>query len=237
MLSIKGLTKMYGKEKLAAKDVSFEVGAGEIVGFIGHNGAGKTTTLKACAGIINFDSGDILVDGVSIKADPVACKKVVSFVPDTPTLYGYLTGAQYLNFICDLYAVPSKVRAERIGQLAEAFELSHALGDLISTYSHGMQQKTALIAALVHEPKLLILDEPFVALDPKAFVTLKGLLNDLCARGGAVLFSSHVLDVVERLCHRLVIIRQGEIIEQGAIENILGQDRLEKIFLELTQND
>lgn len=237
ILDIKGLTKIYGGGKRAADDVSFSVGAGEIVGFIGHNGAGKTTTLKASVGIITFDNGEILIDGISIKKDPVACKKLVSFVPDTPTLYSYLTGYQYVNFICDLYGVPSEHRKTRIDELAVKFELNHALGDLISSYSHGMQQKTALIAALITNPKLLILDEPFVGLDPRAFVNLKEILSDFCEQGGAVLFSSHVLDVVERLCHKLVIIRQGKIIATGAIEDILGNQSLETVFLEVTGRD
>jgi len=234
MLEVKNLTKIYGKDKKAVDDVSIEVKAGEIVGFIGHNGAGKTTAMKSCAGIITIDKGDVLIDGVSIKDNPIACKSVTSFVPDTPNLYGYLTGYQYLNFICDLYNVSQNDRTQKITELADKFELSHALGSLISSYSHGMKQKTSLIAALVHEPKLLILDEPFVALDPKAFITLKSLLAELCANGSAVLFSSHVLDVVEKLCHKLIIIRQGKIIAQGEISEILGNGSLEDVFMELT---
>jgi len=234
MLEIKNLTKIYGQDKKVVDDVSIEVKAGEIVGFIGHNGAGKTTTMKSCIGGITMNSGDILINGISIKVDPVACKSITAFVPDTPNLYGYLTGYQYINLICDLYKVSQDIRKQKITELADQFELSHALGSLISSYSHGMQQKLSLISAFVHEPKLLILDEPFVALDPKAFVTLKDLLAKLCDSGSAVLFSSHVLDVVERLCHKLVIIRQGKIIAQGSIEEILGNDRLENVFMELT---
>jgi len=236
MMEIKNLTKRYEGGKLATDQVSFAVGAGEIVGFIGHNGAGKTTTLSAIAGIIDFEGGEILIGDKSMAKEPVACKQMTAFVPDTPTLYGYLTGYQYLNFICDLYQVPADVRSSRISLLAEKFEIAHALGDLISSYSHGMQQKVALMGAFIHEPTLLILDEPFVALDPKAFITLKELMSDLCQRGGAVLFSSHVLDVVEKLCHKLVVIRQGKIIAQGAIEGILGNKSLESVFMEMTQN-
>lgn len=237
MLSIHQLTKFYGKENIAVDEVSFTVNSGEIVGFVGHNGAGKTTTLKSCAGIIHFDRGEILIDGQSIKEHAVACKQKIAFVPDTPTLYQYLTGRQYLNFICDIYHVPSTVRKEKIEELAKKFEIEYALGDLISTYSHGMQQKIALIAAFVHDPKLLILDEPFVALDPKGFITLKGLMSDLCSQGGAVLFSSHVLEVVEKLCHHLVMIRKGSIVTSGPLEKVLGNKSLEHIFMELTENE
>jgi len=236
MLSINQLTKFYGKEKKAVDEVSFTVNSGEIVGFVGHNGAGKTTTLKSCAGMINFDEGEIIIDGQSIKENAVACKQKIAFVPDTPTLYPYLTGRQYLNFICDIYQVPPTVRKEKIEELAKKFEIEYALGDLISTYSHGMQQKVALIGAFVHNPKLLILDEPFVALDPKAFITLKDLMSVLCAQGGAVLFSSHVLDVVEKLCHHLVMIRKGKIVTSGPLEKVLGNKSLEHIFMELTEN-
>jgi len=236
MLTINGLTKFYGKNKKAIDQISFTVNSGEIVGFVGHNGAGKTTTLKSCVGIINYDEGEIKIEGQSLKEHPVSCKQKVAFVPDTPTLYEYLTGYQYLNFICDLYQVSGSVRQEKIQDLALKFEMELALGQLISSYSHGMQQKLALMAAFVHGPKLLILDEPFVGLDPKAFLTLKTLMNELCDRGGAVLFSSHILDVVEKLCHQLIIIRQGKIVASGQLDKILGSKSLENVFMELTEN-
>ncbi|MCL1948854.1 MAG: ABC transporter ATP-binding protein [Turicibacter sp.] len=236
MLEVKGFTKQYGT-KTAAKNISFSVGAGEIVGFIGHNGAGKTTTLKCVAGINPISNGEILIDGTSIKQDAVACKRVTAFVPDTPSLYPYLTGSQYLNLIADIYQVDSKLRKERMEKMAEDFEISHAMGSLIGTYSHGMQQKIALMAAFIHEPKLLILDEPFVGLDPAAFITLKSMMTDLCQKGGAVLFSSHVLDVVEKLCQKLVIIRKGEIVATGNTADIIGNVSLESVFMEMNAHD
>lgn len=237
MLQINNLTKIYKGGKKAASDVSLHVEKGDIYGFIGHNGAGKTTTIKCVVGIHDFDEGDIYVDGMSVREQPLACKEVMAYIPDNPDLYEYLTGIQYLNFIADIFRVSAKDRQERIEREAEAFEITSSLGDLISSYSHGMKQKLAIIGALIHRPKLLILDEPFVGLDPKATLTLKNKMHQLCQEGSAIFFSTHVLDVAEKLCNKVAIIRNGQIIAAGNTEEITAGASLEEVFMEVTEND
>ena len=232
MLKIERLTKKYGDKK-AVDDLSLHIAAGELFGFIGHNGAGKTTTLKACCGILGFEEGEIYVDGVSVKENPLACKAKIAYIPDNPDLYGYMTGIAYLEFVADVYKVEAAARQERIRKYSDAFELTFALAQPISTYSHGMKQKLAVIAALLHEPKLMIMDEPFVGLDPKAAHTLKELMRDLCARGGAIFFSTHVLEVAEKLCDKIAIIKGGKVIKVGTMDEVKGDSSLENVFLEL----
>ena len=232
MLNIQHLTKAYGGKK-AVDDLSLHIRPGEIYGFIGHNGAGKTTTLKSCCGILQFDSGDILVDGVSIRKDPLACKKRMAYIPDNPDLYEYMTGIQYLNFIADVFGVPAAERAERIRRYGDAFELTGDLAQPVSAYSHGMKQKLAILSALVHAPKLLLMDEPFVGLDPKASHQLKVLMRQFCDGGGAIFFSTHVLEVAEKLCDKVAIIRGGRLVRAGAMDEVRGDDSLEEVFLEL----
>ena len=232
MLNIQHLTKIYGGKK-AVDDLSLHIRPGEIYGFIGHNGAGKTTTLKSCCGILQFDSGDILVDGVSIRKDPLACKKRMAYIPDNPDLYEYMTGIQYLNFIADVFGMPAAERAERIRRYGDAFELTGDLAQPVSAYSHGMKQKLAILSALVHAPKLLLMDEPFVGLDPKASHQLKVLMRQFCDGGGAIFFSTHVLEVAEKLCDKVAIIRGGRLIRAGTMEEVKGDDSLEEVFLEL----
>ena len=232
MLNIQHLTKIYGGKK-AVDDLSLHIRPGEIYGFIGHNGAGKTTTLKSCCGILQFDSGDILVDGVSIRKDPLVCKKRMAYIPDNPDLYEYMTGIQYLNFIADVFGVPAAERAERIRRYGDAFELTGDLAQPVSAYSHGMKQKLAILSALVHAPKLLLMDEPFVGLDPKASHQLKVLMRQFCNGGGAIFFSTHVLEVAEKLCDKVAIIRGGRLIRAGTMEEVKGDDSLEEVFLEL----
>ena len=232
MLNIQHLTKIYGGKK-AVDDLSLHIRPGEIYGFIGHNGAGKTTTLKSCCGILQFDSGDILVDGVSIRKAPLACKKRMAYIPDNPDLYEYMTGIQYLNFIADVFGVPAAERAERIRRYGDAFELTGDLAQPVSAYSHGMKQKLAILSALVHAPKLLLMDEPFVGLDPKASHQLKVLMRQFCDGGGAIFFSTHVLEVAEKLCDKVAIIRGGRLIRAGTMEEVKGDDSLEEVFLEL----
>ena len=232
MLNIQHLTKIYGGKK-AVDDLSLHIRPGEIYGFIGHNGAGKTTTLKSCCGILQFDSGDILVDGVSIRKDPLTCKKRMAYIPDNPDLYEYMTGIQYLNFIADVFGVPAAERAERIRRYGDAFELTGDLAQPVSAYSHGMKQKLAILSALVHAPKLLLMDEPFVGLDPKASHQLKVLMRQFCNGGGAIFFSTHVLEVAEKLCDKVAIIRGGRLIRAGTMEEVKGDDSLEEVFLEL----
>ena len=232
MLNIQHLTKIYGGKK-AVDDLSLHIRPGEIYGFIGHNGAGKTTTLKSCCGILQFDSGDILVDGVSIRKDPLACKKRMAYIPDNPDLYEYMTGIQYLNFIADVFGVPAAERAERVRRYGDAFELTGDLAQPVSAYSHGMKQKLAILSALVHAPKLLLMDEPFVGLDPKASHQLKVLMRQFCDGGGAIFFSTHVLEVAEKLCDKVAIIRGGRLIRAGTMEEVKGDDSLEEVFLEL----
>ena len=236
MLEIQHLTKKYGS-KLAVNDLSLHIQPGEICGFIGHNGAGKTTTIKACCGILPFDSGEILVGGVSVRKDPIACKRQIAYIPDNPDLYDFMTGVKYLNFIGDVFDVSQAVRRERIGRYGEMFELTGDLGQPISAYSHGMKQKLAIISALLHQPKLLILDEPFVGLDPKATHLLKGVMGELCRSGSAIFFSTHVLEVAERLCHRVAIIKSGKLVACGSMEEVKGDQSLETVFLELEAED
>ncbi|MBQ8953471.1 MAG: ABC transporter ATP-binding protein [Clostridia bacterium] len=232
MLKIDHLTKKYG-QKAAVKDLSLHIEPGEIYGFIGHNGAGKTTTIKSCCGILAFDEGEIHVGGVSIKDDPIACKKMMAYIPDNPDLYDFLSGVKYLNFVADMYGVGKAEREERIARYADMFELTEDLAQPVSAYSHGMKQKLAVISALIHEPKLIIMDEPFVGLDPKATHILKGIMHDICARGGAIFFSTHVLEVAEKLCDRVAIIRQGQLVANGTMEEVSGDASLEEVFLEL----
>lgn len=232
MLKINHLTKAYG-EKKAVDDLSLHIKAGELYGFIGHNGAGKTTTLKACCGILGYEEGEIFVDGVSVRENPLACKSKIAYIPDNPDLYGYMSGIQYLNFIADVFKVSADVRERLIHKYAADFELTEALAQPIATYSHGMKQKIAVIAALIHEPKLMIMDEPFVGLDPKAAHTLKTLMRELCARGGAIFFSTHVLEVAEKLCDKIAIIKDGKLIKEGTMDEVKGDSSLENVFLEL----
>lgn len=236
MLKIQRLTKVYKGGKKAVDDLSLTVQPGDIYGFIGHNGAGKTTTIKCVVGIQDFDEGEILVDGISVKENPLACKQKIAYVPDNPDLYEYLTGIQYLNFIADVFALSNQEREERIRKEADLFELTDSLGDLISSYSHGMKQKLALIGALIHEPKLLILDEPFVGLDPKATLMLKNRMHELCDQGTAIFFSTHVLDVAERLCNKVAIIRQGQLVVSGNTEELTHGETLESVFMEVIEH-
>lgn len=233
MLIIKNLYKYYKSDRPAIKDLSLEIKSGDIFGFIGHNGAGKTTTIKSVVGILEFEKGDIFIDGVSIKENPIECKKKLAYIPDNPELYDALTGIQYLNFIGDIYKVPRKEREELIKVYSDTFEITKSLGDLISSYSHGMKQKLAIISALIHKPKLLILDEPFVGLDPKASHILKQIMKDICKDGGAIFFSTHVLEVAEKLCNKIAIIKNGEIVANGDIDKVKGDNSLEDLFMEL----
>ena len=232
MLKIEHLTKTYGDKK-AVDDLSLHICPGEIYGFIGHNGAGKTTTLKACCGILQYDGGEITVDGVSMKQNPLDCKEQIAYIPDNPDLYEFMTGIQYLNFIADVFGVNEADRKERIHKYADAFELTADLAKPISSYSHGMKQKLAIISALIHEPKLIIMDEPFVGLDPKATHLLKEIMRDMCERGSAIFFSTHVLEVAERLCDKVAIIKGGKLIRSGTMEQVKGDTSLENVFLEL----
>ena len=236
MLEIQHLTKRYGS-KLAVDDLSLHIRPGEICGFIGHNGAGKTTTIKACCGILPFDSGEILVGGVSVRRDPIACKRQIAYIPDNPDLYDFMTGIAYLNFIADVFGVDQAQRRERIGRYGEMFELTEDLGQPIGAYSHGMKQKLAILSALLHQPRLLILDEPFVGLDPKATHLLKGVMGELCRDGSAIFFSTHVLEVAERLCHWAAIIKSGKLVACGSMEEVKGDQSLEAVFLELEAED
>lgn len=232
MLRINNLTKRYG-DKAAVDNLSLEIGAGEIYGFIGHNGAGKTTTIKSCCGIIDFDEGDIFIDGMSIKDNPIGCKKKMAYIPDNPDLYDFLSGIKYLNFVADIYSVGKKERNELIKKYAGMFELTDSLGENISSYSHGMKQKLAVIAALIHKPKLMILDEPFVGLDPKASHILKEIMAETCRNGGAIFFSTHVLEVAEKLCNKVAIIKDGKLVISGKTSDVIGNASLESVFLDL----
>lgn len=232
MLKIDHLTKTYG-EKKAVDDLSLHILPGEIYGFIGHNGAGKTTTLRSVAGILQFDSGEIAIDGIALKNDPLACKRRLAYIPDNPDLYEYMTGIQYLNFIADIFAVPADLRRERIAKYAGLFELTADLAQPVSAYSHGMKQKLAIISAWLHAPRLILMDEPFVGLDPKAAHILKGMMRELCDDGGAIFFSTHVLEVAEKLCDKIAIIKAGRLIRSGTMEDVRGDDSLEEVFLEL----
>ena len=236
MLTIEHLTKCYGGDVRAVDDLSLTVMPGDIYGFIGHNGAGKTTTLRAVAGILSFDSGSVRINGKSIVDDPIACKREMAYIPDNPDIYEHLTGIQYLNFVADIYGVSESDRDERIKKYADAFEMTPRLNDLIGSCSHGMKQKIALISALIHNPKLLLLDEPFVGLDPKAAHTLKTFMTEMCANGAAIFFSTHVLEVAEKLCNKIAIIKNGKLIAAGEMDKVKGDDSLETLFLELTDN-
>ena len=232
MLNISHLTKTYG-EKKAVDDLSLHIAPGEIYGFIGHNGAGKTTTLKSVAGILQFDQGEITIGGVSVKKDPIACKRQIAYIPDNPDLYEFMTGTQYLNFVADIFGVDAETRRTRIETYASMFELTDALAQPIASYSHGMKQKLAIISAWLHTPKLIIMDEPFVGLDPMASHLLKGMMREVCDRGGAIFFSTHVLEVAEKLCDKVAIIKGGKLIRSGTMEEVKGDDSLEEVFLEL----
>ena len=232
MLRIENLTKTYGAKK-AVDDLTLHIMPGEIYGFIGHNGAGKTTTIKACCGILQFDNGEIYINGTSVKNDPISAKKELAYIPDNPDLYEFMTGIQFLNFIADIFGVSADVRQERIRKYADTFELTSDLAQPISAYSHGMKQKLAIIAAWIHDPKLIIMDEPFVGLDPKASHTLKQMMREVCDRGGAIFFSTHVLEVAEKLCDKIAIIKNGQLIRSGTMEEVKGDSSLEDVFLEL----
>lgn len=234
MLKIINVSKSYGKNKKKAVDgLSLEVKPGEIYGFIGHNGAGKTTTIKSIAGIIDYEEGDILINGISIKDDAINAKKLIAYIPDNPDIYDTLTGIQYLNFISDMFEISLKEREELIDKYSTLFNLKDSLVDLISTYSHGMKQKLVIISALIHKPKLMLLDEPFVGLDPKAAFTLKSIMKEMCKEGTSIFFSSHVLEVVEKLCDRVGIIKEGKLVKEGKTSEIIGHESLESLFLEL----
>ena len=234
MLRIEHLTKSYGSKK-AVDDLTLHIRPGEIYGFIGHNGAGKTTTIKACCGIMSFDEGEIYIDGKNVKTQPLECKCVLSYIPDNPDLYDFLSGIKYLNFVCDIFGVPQAERQERIHRYADLFELTADLAEPISAYSHGMKQKLAIISALVHSPKLIIMDEPFVGLDPVASHKLKGIMREHCDAGGAIFFSTHVLEVAEKLCDMVAIIKGGRLIKSGTMDEVRGDDSLEDVFLELEE--
>lgn len=235
MLQIKHLTKTYG-EKRAVDDLSLHILPGEIYGFIGHNGAGKTTTIKAVCGILQFDDGEILIDGKSIKTDPIGCKRVLAYIPDNPDLYEFMSGIKFLNFTADVFGVPPDIRRERIRKYADLFDLTEDLAQPISAYSHGMKQKLTLISALLHDPKLMIMDEPFVGLDPVASHQLKTIMREKCRAGGAIFFSTHVLEVAEKLCDKVAIIKNGKLIKSGTMDEVKGDSSLESVFLELEEH-
>lgn len=232
MLRIENLTKKYGDKK-AVDALSLHIEPGEIYGFIGHNGAGKTTTLKSCVGILDFDEGEIFIDGISVKNDPIECKKRIAYIPDNPDLYDFMSGAQYLSFVSDIFMVSADERDELITKYSEMFGIADKLSDAVSSYSHGMKQKLAVISALIHKPRLVIMDEPFVGLDPKAAHILKEIMRDICASGGAIFFSTHVLEVAEKLCDKVAIIKGGKLIKSGTMDEVKGDSSLENVFLEL----
>lgn len=234
MLKIEHLSKIYGDKK-AVDDLTLHINSGEIYGFIGHNGAGKTTTLKSVVGILQFDKGQIYINGKSVAANPIECKKEIAYIPDNPDLYDFMTGIKYLNFIADIFGVSSADRKEHIKKYADLFELTEDLAQPIAAYSHGMKQKLAIIAAWIHEPKLIIMDEPFVGLDPKASHILKEMMREVCNTGGAIFFSTHVLEVAEKLCDKVAIIKDGKLIRSGTMEEVKGDDSLESVFLELEE--
>ena len=236
MLKIEHLTKSYGDKK-AVDDLSLHILPGEICGFIGHNGAGKTTTLKSVAGILHFDSGEITIDGSSVRTDALECKKKIAYIPDNPDIYEYMTGIKYLNFIADIFKIPVNDRKAAIEKYARIFELQDDLSQSVASYSHGMKQKLAVIAALIHSPKLILMDEPFVGLDPKAAHILKEIMREHCDRGGAIFFSTHVLEVAEKLCDNVAIIKNGKLIKSGTMENVRGDESLEEVFLELGESE
>ncbi len=233
VLEIKNYTKVYGGGKKAADNVCLTVEAGDIYGFIGHNGAGKSTTIRAVVGVLDFTEGEIYIDGHSVKDEALECKKITAYIPDNPDLYENLSGIQYLDFIADVFRIDGNKRQEVLKKYADAFEITDSLGDLISSYSHGMKQKLAIISALIHEPKLIVMDEPFVGLDPKAAYTLKQIMHEMCKKGTAIFFSTHVLDVAEKLCNKVAIIKGGKIIDSGSMEELVGKKSLEEVFLEV----
>ncbi|MCR5685237.1 MAG: ABC transporter ATP-binding protein [Lachnospiraceae bacterium] len=233
MLEIKGYTKVYGEGKKAADNVCLTVEAGDIYGFIGHNGAGKSTTIRAVVGVLDFTEGEIFIDGHSVKNEAIECKKITAYIPDNPDLYENLTGIQYLNFIADVFGMDAASRENAIKKYSDLFEITDSLGDLVGSYSHGMKQKLAIISALIHEPKLIVMDEPFVGLDPKASYTLKQIMHEMCAKGTAIFFSTHVLDVAEKLCNKVAIIKKGQIVYTGTMEKLTGDKSLEEVFLEV----
>ena len=237
MLEIRNFSKTYKKGKKAVDNLTLTVEAGDIYGFIGHNGAGKSTTIKSVVGVLDFEEGEILIDGKSIRKSPVECKKVTAYIPDNPDIYEHLTGVKYLNFIGDIYEVPSKIRKERIAKYGDLLEITGSLGDLISSYSHVMKQKVALISALIQQPKLMVLDEPFVGLDPKASITLKNIMHEMCGNGSAIFFSTHVLEVAEKLCNKIAIIKDGRLIVSGETEKLTGDESLENLFLEVIEDE
>ncbi len=232
ILEIKGYSKTYGEGKKAADNVTLTIESGDIYGFIGHNGAGKSTTIRAVVGVLDFTEGEIYIDGHSVKKDSMACKKVTAYIPDNPDLYENLTGLQYLNFISDIFEIDETVREEKINDFASRFEITDALGDLVGSYSHGMKQKLAIISALIHDPVLIVMDEPFVGLDPKASFVLKQIMHEMCEKGTAIFFSTHVLDVAEKLCNKVAIIKHGQIIASGTMEELTHGESLEEVFLE-----
>lgn len=237
VLEIKNYTKIYGGNKKACDDVSLSVESGDIFAFIGHNGAGKSTTIRAVVGVMDFTEGEITIDGHSVKDEPIECKKITAYIPDNPDLYENLTGYQYLNFVADAYGIGENERKAAIEKYAKLFEIEEALSDLISSYSHGMKQKVAVIGAVIHKPKLLVLDEPFVGLDPKASFTLKNVMKEMCENGSAVFFSTHVLDVAEKLCNKIAIIKGGKIVANGKMEDLIGEKTLEEVFLEVVSDE
>ena len=233
MLKIENFSKSYKGGKKAVDGLNLQIDSGDIFGFIGHNGAGKTTTIRAIAGVLDFEEGNIMINGMSIKKDPVKCKKITAYIPDNPDLYDHLTGISYLNFIGDIYEISKADREKAIEKYADAFELTSNLGDKVASYSHGMKQKLAIISALLHKPKLLILDEPFVGLEPKASLTLKNIMKELCNNGSAIFFSTHVLEVAEKLCNRIGIIKDGKLVICGATDDVIGNSSLENVFMDL----
>ncbi|MBG0968776.1 ABC transporter ATP-binding protein [Bacillus sp. SRB3LM] len=237
MLEIINFSKTYKDGKKAVDHLNITVKAGDIFGFIGHNGAGKSTTIKSLVGVIDFEEGEIFVDGHSVKKDPIACKRVMAYIPDNPDLYEQLTGIQYLNFVADVFKVPARDREEQIQKYGHAFEITPYLGDLISSYSHGMKQKVAIISAVLHKPKLLVLDEPFVGLDPKAAVVLKGIMKELCEKGSAIFFSTHVLDVAEKLCNKVAMINRGKLALSGEVNSLIKEGSLEELFMKELANE
>lgn len=237
MLKIQNFSKTYKGGKKAVSNMNIEVEAGDIYGFIGHNGAGKSTTIKAVVGVLDFEEGEIFINGHSVKAEPLACKQVTAYIPDNPDIYEYFTGIQYLNFIADVFAVDQKTREERIKKYGDMFGITSALGDLISSYSHGMKQKVAIISALIHQPKLLVLDEPFVGLDPKAALDLKNVMRELCKEGSAIFFSTHVLEVAQKLCNKIAIIKEGQLVASGSTEELVKDQSLEDVFMEVVRDE
>lgn len=237
LLEVKGFSKSYKGNKKAVDNLSLTVEPGDIYGFIGHNGAGKSTTIKAIVGVLEFEEGEITIEGHSIKKEPLECKKVTAYIPDNPDIYEFLTGIQYLNFVADIFGINQKTREERIKKYADMFEITANLGDLISSYSHGMKQKVAIISALVHEPKLLVLDEPFVGLDPKAALDLKNVMRHLCSKGSAIFFSTHVLEVAQKLCNKIAIIKEGKLAVSGNMEDLIQNQSLEDVFMEVVEDE